>query len=474
MKYNIIIIGAGVTGSFIARELSKYNASVLLLEKFNDVGNGVSNANSAIVHSGYDPEPNTKKAKFNVEGNKMFSLICKELDVDFKRIGSLTLCKESDDKRNLYKLLERAKSNNVEAYVINKEELHKMEDKLASDVECALFCPSAGIIDQFNLVTHAVENAIDNGIELQLSCEVKNIIDKDDYLEVITSNGIFSCDYLINASGLGSIDIAKMLDKNLDISITPRKGEYYILDKLVKQVSHVCFPLPNELGKGILVSPTVHGNTIVGPNNVLGSNLEDFSTDQKSLKDISLKASSYHQNIPFNRTIKIFSGVRPTINSTDFIVDFSKTSKRMINLLGIDSPGLASSPSIAKYVCNDLLKVKELYTLNENFNPFVKKYIRMKELSTEEKNELIKKNKDYGIIICNCEKITLGEIKDYLSRSVPINSIKGLRKRTRAGFGKCQGGFCQPLIVPILNKNNNIVDVLYDQEGSNLLMRKAK
>ena len=474
---DVIIIGAGVVGSLIAREISKYKIDCLVLEQENDVGNEVSNANSAIVHSGYDPEPGTLKAKFNAEGNQMYDELSKDLDVHFERIGSLTLMKNGDDIDILKELKNRGDLNGVPTSILNREEVLKLEPYISDDVCGALWAPTAGIIDPFNFVAHAMENACDNGVELHLNEQVVDIIDKNDHLEVVTNKGKYEAKTVINSAGLFACEIAKMLNKNFPYSVVPHKGEYYVLDNGLNYVNHVCFPLPSKLGKGILVSKTTSNNYIVGPNNVVGESLKDKSTDTASLIDIANKAGKNFSFLPLNKTIRVFSGIRPTIeNHPDFYIKFDENTNKMINLCGIDSPGFASAPAIAKYVVEEMVSKNLDLVKNENFNPKVKKYIRMKELSVEEKDEVIKNNPDFGQLICVCEQVSLGEIKDVINRSVPVTSIKGIKKRTRAGFGRCQGGFCQPLVAQIISEKYNISldKIVYDEDDSFILRGLAK
>lgn len=473
---DVIIIGAGVVGSLLARKLSAYKADVLVLEQENDVGNEVSNANSAIVHSGYDPEPGTLKAKFNVKGNLMYDQICDELDVHFERNGSLTLMRNPDDIEVLKALQERGKINGVPCEILTREQVKEMEPYISDEVCGALWAPTAGIIDPFNFVAHAMENACDNGVELKLNEQVIDI-KYDDCFIVKTNKNTYKSKYLINSAGLFSCEIAKMIDPKFPYSVVPHKGEYYVLDNSQNYVKHVCFPLPSKLGKGILVSNTTSNNYIVGPNNVVGKSLKDKSTDVASLKDIAQKAGLNFSYLPLNTTIRVFTGIRPTIeNHPDFYIKFSENNDKMINLCGIDSPGFASAPAIAEYVIDEMLGSKMKLERKENYNPRVRKYIRVKNLSVEEKDKVIKENPDYGTLVCLCEQVSLGEIKDILSRSVPVTSIKAIKKRTRAGFGRCQGGFCQPLVAQILCEKYGLTldKVIYDEDDSFILRGLAK
>ena len=474
--YDVIIIGAGVVGAMVARKLSRYNLSVCLLEKENDVGNVTSNANSAIVHSGYDPVPGTLKAKLNVLGNQMFDQIADELDVHFKRIGSMTIATSEEQFETLKELVKRAKLNGVPVTLLGKEETMKLEPNLSSEVVGSLLAPTAGIIDPFNLVVHAVENAVDNGVKLFLSQEVKEIKQLEDKFVVKTDKQEFEGKVVINCAGLYSDEIAKMIEP-ISWSINPRKGEYFVLDHYkLGLVNHTIFPLPSAKGKGVLVSLTSSNNYIVGPSSEPIEDKDDVSTDSYTLGEIRRQATELVPSIPFNQVIRVFSGVRPTPSTHDFVISAAKSNDHFINVAGIESPGLVSSPAIAEYVFDNF--ISKLFNLEEkkDYNPRVKKYHLLNEVSEKERNALIKQNPDYGKIICSCEKVSLGEIKDLLSRSVPPKTVKGVKRRCRAGFGKCQGGFCSPMVTMILASHYGVspLDIKWDKENSNILVEEVK
>ena len=474
--YDVIIIGAGITGTLIARELSKYQLSVAVLEKYNDVGNGTTNANSAIIHSGYDPVPGTLKAKFNVLGNPMYDQLTKELDVPFYRLGSLTVAIHDSQLPLLQELAERSKVNGVPVKLLNKEETLAMEPNINPEVKASLFAPTCGIIDPFNLTVRAMENAIDNGVNLFLSEEVIGINKVNDHYEVKTKKGSYEAKVVINAAGNYADKIANMVE-DIDWNITPRKGEYFVLDHYkVGLVNRTIFPLPSEKGKGILVSVTTSGNYIVGPSSEPIPNKDDVSTDAETLRNVRSQATDLVPSIPFNQVIREFSGNRPTCTRHDFIIEYSKGDKNFINVAGIESPGIASSPAIAKYVVEEL--VKPLMELKENpsFNPNVRKVHRLYYEEQEHDFTYSNEHENYSEVICSCEKVTLGEILDQLNRSCPPHSVKGVKRRTRAGFGKCQGGFCQSKIVLLLAKDYGVspLDIPLDDEGSNILLEEVK
>ena len=474
--YDIIIIGAGVTGAMIARKLARFNLSIALLEKENDVGNVTSNANSAIIHSGYDPVPGTLKAKLNVLGNQMFDQIADELDVHFKRIGSMTIATTDEQLETLKELKKRSELNGVPTELLSKEKALELEPNLTSETKGALLAPTAGIIDPFNLVVHAVENAVDNGVKLFLDQPVVDIKYQNDVFTVKTTKDTYQSKVVINAAGLYSDEIAKMIEP-IDWSLTPRKGEYFVLDHYkLGLVNHTIFPLPSAKGKGVLVSLTSSNNYIVGPSSEPIENKDDASTDSLTLGEIRRQATELVPSIPFNQVIRVFSGVRPTPSTHDFIIGYAKSNNHFINVAGIESPGLVSSPAIAEYVVNDF--VSKLFNLEEkkDFNPRVRRYHRLNELSESDRNALIKENPEYGKIICSCEKVSLGEIKDLLIRSVPPTTVKGVKRRCRAGFGKCQGGFCSPMVTMILANHYHVspTEIKWDKDDSEILVEEVK
>ena len=358
--YDIIIIGAGVTGSFIARELARYKLNVLVLEKDFDVGNETTAANSAIVHSGYDPVPGTLKAKLNVEGNRMFDKVCDELDVSFKRIGSITVALDEAQMETLKALQERAKENGVETILLNREELLEKEPMLQKEVVGGLLAPTAGIIDPFNLCVHLMENAIDNGVTLKLNEEVTKIVKEDG---VFVINDEYKAKVVINATGvMGDIVNELVNDKTFDIM--PRKGQYYVFDHFKRPfVSHTLFMVPSDKGKGVLITPTTSGNYLVGPSANLVAR-DEKSTDKGTLTNVKEQANQVIENIPYFEVIRTFAGLRATPSTHDFIIEESKT-ENFINVVGIESPGLASSPAIAKKVIDDIISKKFVLVKNE-------------------------------------------------------------------------------------------------------------
>lgn len=467
--YDIIIIGAGVIGSMIARTLSQYKLNILVLEKENDVGNGASSANSAIVHSGYDPEPGSLKAKLNVRGNALFDQVTKELDVEFERIGSITLANTLEEVAILKSLEERAKLNGVKVEILDHEELKKIEPSITDKVIKGLLAPTCGIINPFELVVAAMENAMDNGVKLNLCEEVKSI-SKEECFIVNTNKDSYETKYVINCAGVYSDKVNEMINEKT-FTIQPRRGEYFVLDHFDNNyVKHVLFNVPSSKGKGVLVSPTTNYNYLVGPSSEYVLEKDDVSTDKETLDNVKVNAYSLVDNLRLDKQIRIFSGIRAVSDTGDFVIE--ETIPYFINVAGIQSPGLASSPAIAETVAS-MIKDKEK---KENYNPYRRPLLRLNKKTLAERNEFYKKDPTFGNIICRCEKITEGEIIDVIKRNCGATSIKGVKKRVRPGFGKCQGGFCEAYVLKILARElgEKQESIVYGKENAYILKERTK
>lgn len=468
--FDIIIIGAGVIGSMIARTLSKYKLDILVLEKENDVGNGASCANSAIIHSGYDPEPGSLKAQMNVRGNYLFDQVARELDVEFERIGSITLANTLEEVEILEQLYERAKQNNVEVRILEKEELIAIEPNITAKVIKGLLAPTCGIINPFELVVAAMENAIDNGVTLHLEEQVIGIQRLEQSFNVNTNKGSYQTKYVINCAGVYSDEVNEMVNEK-SFTIKPRRGEYFVLDHFDDSyIRHVLFNVPTSKGKGVLVSPTTHYNYLVGPSSEFVEEKTDVSTDKETLDNVKVNAYSLVDNLRMDKQIRIFSGIRAVSDQGDFLIE--ETSPYFINVAGIQSPGLASSPAIAEKV-EGLIKNKEL---KDNYNPYRRPLPRLNKKTTEERIKLCKENPLFGKIICRCEQISEGEIIDVIHRSCGATTIKGVKKRVRPGFGKCQGGFCEAYVLKILARElgKEMNDIVYGKSNSYILKERTK
>ncbi|MEG0276373.1 MAG: NAD(P)/FAD-dependent oxidoreductase [Coprobacillus sp.] len=471
---DIIIVGCGITGSLIAHELSKYNIDVSVLEKNNDVALESTGANSAIIHSGHDPKTGTLKARFNLEGNQMYPALCEELKVDFKQVGALVVSTNQEESLILDKLESQTIDRHIPYQRIQREEIIKKEPHISDQVIEALFLPTTGIITPWKVTIAAMEEAVDNGVELLLNHEVKDITPVSNGYQVHTNHGIIETKMIINAAGIYADKIASYLE-DVPYHIQPRKGEYYILGKLSQPlVNEIIYPVPSSKGKGILAVPTIHGNVLLGPNSEFVEDKEDTSTTN-ALNEVKKQVTKTVKDIPFDKIIRTFSGLRSTGNVGDFVIEEDKKYKNFIHVSCIESPGLTSAPAIAKYIVNTFcLKTFEM----EKKNSYIKRKeeVVLSEMSIVQQNEYIKKDPRYGKIICRCEKITEGEVLDVIHRSVGATTVDGVKKRCRPGMGGCQGGFCSPEIVEILARELHVhkKDILYKSLQTELLKVKAK
>lgn len=453
--FDIAVIGAGVVGGMIARTLSAYDLKICILEKKNDVATGASCANSAIVHAGFDAKEGSLKAKLNVRGSEMMSKVCEELGVKYKNNGSLVIGFNDEDKAELENLYNRGVANGVKGLeLVNAERLRELEPNISQNAVAALWAPTGSIVCPYELTIAAVGNAMDNGAELRLNSEVTAITDKGDYYTVDTVSGSIDAKYVINAAGVYSDAIAKMVGDD-SFTVHPRRGEYVLLDKesggLVK---HTIFRTPSKMGKGILVSPTVDGNLLTGPTSVDMEDKDDKSTTADGLGLVMKQAGENVEGIRFNQTITSFCGLRAVGSTGDFIINTPKA--RFVNVAGIESPGLSSAPAIAEYVLELLTACGMQAQKKADFDPIRPAYHAFREMSIEEKNEVIRRDPAYGKIICRCETVTEGEILAAIRTNPKPTDLDGVKRRTRAQMGRCQGGFCSPYIVEMLAKEHNI------------------
>lgn len=454
--YEVMIVGAGVSGAAIARELSRYDVKCCVLEKEEDVCCGTSKANSAIIHAGYDAANGSMMAKMNVEGNAMMEELARELDIPFERNGSLVLCLHEEDMPKLQKLYDNGVANGVpNLQILNREKVLEMEPNVSDDVYAALYAPTAGIVCPFQLNIALAENAFDNGVEYKFDTEVLEIEKAEEGFVVKTSRGDFTTDYVVNAAGVYADKFHNMVSEK-KIHITPRRGEYLLLDKIAgKHVKNTIFSLPSKFGKGVLVTPTVHGNLLVGPT---ASDIEDKEgtcTSADGLKEVMTKAGSNVKNLPLRQVITSFAGLRAHEDSHEFILGEVEDAPGFFDCAGIESPGLSSCPAIGKYIVR-LLQGKLHLVEKDNFVAERKGILNPAELSIEERNKLIQENPAYGNMICRCEMITEGEIIDAVTRTLGAKSLDGVKRRTRAGMGRCQGGFCSPKVMEIIARERGV------------------
>lgn len=474
--YDVVVIGAGVIGCAISRELSKYKLNICVIEKNEDVADGTSKANSGIVHAGFDAKPGTLKAKLNARGNLMFDKLSKELDFPFKRNGSLVLCFDADDMDKLELLKEQGIENGVrDIRILNKTQLKELEPNVSDEAYAALYAPAGGIVCPYEMTIALAENAYENGVEFKLCTKVEGIQKTEGSYTIATDKGQFKSRIIINAAGTYSDELNNMVSEN-KIHIVPRKGEYCLLDKAAgNMVKRTIFQLPTKLGKGILVTPTVDGNLLVGPTAMDIEDKTSLSTTQEGLDEVLKKAGVSVKAIPRNKIITSFAGLRAHSIADDFIIGEAEDAKNFFNAAGIESPGLSCAPSIALLVEDMIVKAVKPEK-NENFNPIRHGIPKFRELSDEERRKLITERPEYGKIICRCELVTEGEIIDSIRRPLGAKSLDGVKRRTRAGMGRCQAGFCSPRIVDILAKELNIPLTKVTKSGGNseLLVGKNK
>lgn len=456
MNYDVVVIGAGVVGSLVSRELSKFDVSVALVDKCNDVAMGTTKANSAIVHGGFDAKTGTLKAKLNVKGAEMMPEVCNELSVPYKNNGSLVLAFSDEEMEYIRELYNRGIDNGVKKLsIISKDEVKSIEPNVSDDVVGALLCECSGIVCPYELTIAAAENAVVNGVEFLRNCEVTAIKEENDSFLLSTSLGEIEAKYIISASGVHSDDIAKMIGDD-SFSIIARKGEYYLLDKSFGNTSsHTLFQCPNTMGKGILVTPTVDGNLLIGPTALDVDDKEDIDTTPEGLDLVVAKAQKTIPALNVRGAITSFAGVRSHPTNSDFIIEFSQKNDRFLNVAGIESPGLSAAPAIAEMVADMIVK-KAGFLKKSDYVTTRKAPVKFREMSSEEREELVKKNKAYGRIVCRCETVTEGEIIDAIHSPVGARDVDGIKRRTRAGMGRCQSGFCGSKVVEILARELNV------------------
>ena len=447
---DVIIIGAGVSGCAIARELSRYQLDICVLERESDICEGTSKANSGIVHGGFDAKPGTLKAKLNVLGNSMMDEMSKKLDFEFKRNGSMVVCQNEMGIPALEKLLEQGKENGVKGMkILKREQALELEPNLADGVYAVLHIPSGGIVCPFGMNIAYAENAAQNGVEFKLGTEVQLIERVGQDYRIQTNQGVFDTKYVINAAGVYA-DVFHNMVSEQNLHIMPRRGDYCLLDKTAGDlVRHTIFQLPTEKGKGVLVTPTIHGNLLLGPTAIDIDDKEATATTAKGLQEVLEKCTKSVKNIPFKQVITSFAGLRAHEEHGEFIIGEVEDAKGFIDVAGIESPGLTSAPAIGIYV-RDILAEKMELKEKEIFVEERKGIVRFLDLPKEEQNRLLQKNQAYGQIVCRCEQITEGEILDAIHRPLGATTLDGVKRRTRAGMGRCQAGFCTPKVMEIL------------------------
>ena len=476
--HDVVIIGGGVIGCSIARELSRYTLDIVVLEKGEDISTGATKANSGIVHGGYDASHNKLKGYFSRKGNQMFDRLEEELNFGFSRCGSLILAFSQEEREHLKKIIENGLKNGVDDLkIIEKEELREIEPNISSEALCALHCPSAGITSPYEYCIALMENAIENGADLQLNAEVKSIMRSEEFFTLKTTKETYRARYVINCAGVNSDEVSGMIGIN-DFHIIPRRGEYLIFQRGTGQaLNRVIFQCPTKEGKGILVTPTYHNNLMIGPNAQEVDRKDDVDTTKEVLATIIKTARKSLPDFDTNKIIRSFAGIRATSSTGDFIIG-KTVVKNFINCAGIDSPGLTSSPAIALHVVRLLEEELELVK-DENFNPFRERVaVRLNDENTLSMKEVLPLTNlplgDGERVVCRCEQVREKTIRKALDRGITVDSTDGIKRRTRAGMGVCQGAFCTPRVREIIADHYNISPEEVSERGkvsSDLLQR---
>lgn len=453
---DVLIIGGGVVGSAIARELARYQLDIALLERTADICNGQSKANTAIVHGGYDAKPGTQKAKYNVLGNTMMPQVCKELGVPYENNQSLVVSFSPDGRPQLEKLLHQGELNGVPGLsIIDREELRRREPNIGNTAYEALLVETGGIVCPYELTVGYAENAAENGVTFYRSAEVTKVEHLDSFFRVYTRFGTFDSRAVVNAAGLYSDFINNQLSQH-QYHIHPRRGEYYLVDKTYAGTFKASiFQLPTVMGKGILVSPTVDGTLLIGPTAEDIEDKDDSRTTKEGLKKVLDAAALTWERIPGRSFITTFSGIRAHCDADDFVLGEAQDVPLFFNALGVESPGLTSAPAIAVDLAGEVAH-KLGVQRKPDFNPIRKSIPTFREMSHTQRAAAIAANPDYAKIICRCEQVTEAEIRECIRRPVGATTLDGVKRRTRAGMGRCQAGFCTALVVDILSNELGI------------------
>lgn len=472
--FDVAIIGGGVIGCATAYKLSKYNLKVCVIDKENDVAMGATRANSAIIHAGYDPEPETVMARLNVEGVKQAKELTKILNVPYKNIGSMVLAFSEEERETVKKLFDRGNKNGVPGLeILEKDEILKREPNVSENVVCGLWAPSASVINPWEYAIAFAEVAAVNGTEFIFNFEVKDIKTTENGYKIISEEKEIEAKFVVNAAGVYSDKIHNMV-ADPTFKVIASKGQYYLMDKAEGfKANCTLFQCPSSVGKGVLVSPTVHGNLIVGPDATNSDEKDKVNTTGDQLEFVRVTAAKSVPDINYRNAIRNFAGMRANTDRDDFIIEIA--AKGFVDLAGIKSPGLSAAPAIADEAV--ILLEKEGLKLTEKDNyTLERKHVVFKELSDEEKQAIIKENNLYGRVICRCETITEGEIVAAIHSPIPAKTVDAVKRRCNAGMGRCQGGFCGPKVLEIIARELNLspLEILKDKNGSNILVNETK
>ena len=487
-KFDVIIIGGGVVGCMTARFLSRYKLNILLIDKEADVGSSTSAANSAIVHAGYDPLPGTLKAEMNVKGNQMWDVLSGELGFEYDRSGDYVVAVGKEELPILDELLEQGRRNGVPGmHIIPADEMRAREPEINPAVSGALWAPTGGICDPFMATIAAAENAVENGVTVMLNTRFLDFrIENDRVTGVQTSRGFFACRWVVNSAGLYSDEVMHLAGVRPEFQITPRRGEYVVLDRASIQVNNVLFPVPTAKSKGILVTATTHGNTIVGPNSICAAHKEDEGVTQEGLAEIWEGARKLFPHLQPSSTIAMFAGLRATGNAPspnpqvsyghDFVIEAAEKPRGFINLGGIESPGFTAAPAIAQRVVELMQDHGEKLEEKTGWNPIRAPRPHFRKLPLDEQKKLIHTDPRYGRVVCRCEMVTEGEIVAEIHAPIPALTYDAIKRRTWLGTGRCLGSFDMPRVVEILARETGLPpeQITKRGPGSEFLYRRTK
>ena len=474
MKYDVAIIGSGVSGASVARGLSRYELKTAILEKETDVAWGVSKANSGIIHGGFHHDLKYLKSKLEIKGNLMFDQLKRELDFPFKRVGIIVAALNEEELKVVEHLYHQGiKNNSIGIEMASRERLLELSSKLTDDVVGGLYAPSGGIIEPYRFVYSLIESAKKNGVEVYTDFEVVNSEKKGEYFVINSKEGkTIEAKYVINAAGLYADKISEIFDAE-KFKIKPRKGEYFLLDKLTKaNPEKVIFPVPGKVSKGILVIPTNEGTVLIGPTADEIDDKEDLTTSNDKLRQIFDNARKMVPLVSERDIITSFAGLRPALESGDFYIDISQKRENFIQVAGIQSPGLTASPAIGEYVKDLLKKLIGSLIEKKDYDPYIKKMPEVRNLNPYQVSELVDKEPKYGNIVCRCEKVSEAEIINAIRHG--HTTLDGIKFFTRAGMGRCQGGFCTYKIIKILMRETKMSYDRVTKKGKESFILKDK
>ncbi len=450
METDILIIGGGVIGCAVARELSAYQARITLLERGPDVASGASKANSGIVHAGFDAKPGSAKVRFNVEGNRMYESYCREIDAPYVRSGALVLAFDAEQREHVEKLYHQGLENGVEELaILEREQVLALEPNVNPDVVCALLAPTSGLTSPYELTCALADHAAVNGVQFLMDTEVTDLIANNSGFRAVTNRGEYTAKIVVNCAGVKSAELHNRLS-SVQFEITPRKGEYYLIDHEIKPVfSHTMFQTPTKMGKGVLVSPTAHNTLLLGPSAQDADDPFDVATTAEALRAVREKAAYTWPGVSLRNVITTFAGMRAHERGDDFIVGATQGVPGVYEAVGIESPGLTAAPAIAVALCGQIASENKL-SRKASWVPAPKRPKAFSAMTAQEKELACIENSENGVVVCRCEQVTEAEVRSAIRRPVGARTIDAVKRRTRAGMGRCQGGFCSPRVLEIL------------------------